>query len=254
MRDELSSARQIQLSMLPRSDPKVAGFDVSAVSLPAAEVGGDYYEYFPDQQAFALAIGDVAGHGVASGLLLSGIRSCLYLLHPERPDPQELFTRLDRMVRLTTERRMFITLHYAVFERETGELVYATAGHPPPLHYRTRDRHAAFLEGSAPPLGTRLPNTFSAHRVPYEEGDLFLFYTDGVTETVNARGDNYGDERLRRRLERVADGRNARAIREALLSDLWTHKGDGEQLDDVTMIVVRVASGVVGSSPKPVRS
>ncbi|HUP21345.1 MAG TPA: PP2C family protein-serine/threonine phosphatase [Thermoanaerobaculia bacterium] len=241
MREELASARQIQLSMLPRHDPRIPGLDISAVSLPAAEVGGDYYEYF-DQETdrFAIVVGDVAGHGVASGLLLSGIRSCLYLLHPERPSPRDLFDKLDRMVRLTTARRMFITLVYAVFDRPAGRLVLASAGHPPPLHFRRRLDRVEEVAIEAPPLGTRLEATYSEREVCFDEGDVFLFYTDGLIEALDQRGDLYGDERLVRRFHRVADSKDARAIREALLSDVWTFKGDTEQFDDITVVVVRV--------------
>jgi len=240
MRQELASARQIQLSMLPRTDPKVPGLDISAVSLPAAEVGGDYYEYFDEVPGrLALAVGDVAGHGVASGLLLSGIRSCLYLLNPERPDPRVLFERLDRMVRHTTERRMFITLLYAVFDLERRSLLFSTAGHPAPMHFRKASESVVELDASAPPLGTRLGATYGQHEVGFETGDVFLFYTDGLTETIDPRGDLYGDDRLLRRFGRVAAGKDARSIREGLLSDAWNFKGDEEQYDDITLVVVR---------------
>jgi sigma-B regulation protein RsbU (phosphoserine phosphatase) len=243
MREELASARQIQLSMLPRHDPRIPGLDISAVSLPAAEVGGDYYEYFDQDTArFAIVVGDVAGHGVASGLLLSGIRSCLYLLHPERPSPCDLFDKLDRMVRLTTARRMFITLLYAAFDRAAGRLVLASAGHPPPLHYRRRLDRVEELTIEAPPLGTRLEASYQQREIAFEEGDVFLLYTDGLIEALDQRGELYGDARLLRRFQRVADGKDARAIREALLSDVWTFKGDTEQFDDITVVVVRVTA------------
>jgi serine phosphatase RsbU (regulator of sigma subunit) len=241
MREELASARQIQLSMLPRHDPRIPGLDISAVSLPAAEVGGDYYEYFDQEtERFAIVVGDVAGHGVASGLLLSGIRSCLYLLHPDRPSPGDLFDKLDRMVRLTTARRMFITLLWAAFDRPGGRLVVASAGHPPPLHFRRRLDRVEEVRIEAPPLGTRLEAAYRQREVPFEVGDVFLLYTDGLIEALDQRGELYGDDRLMRRFHRVADGKDARAIREALLSDVWTFKGDTEQFDDITVVVVRI--------------
>lgn len=248
MREELASARQIQLSMLPRQDPRIPGLDISAASLPAAEVGGDYYEYFDQEtERFAIVVGDVAGHGVASGLLLSGIRSCLYLLHPERPRPSDLFDKLDRMVRLTTARRMFITLLYAAFDRPACRLVVASAGHPPPLHYRRKLDSVEEITLEAPPLGTRLEAKYQEREVSFEEGDVFLLYTDGLIEALDQRGELYGDQRLLRRFQRVADGKDARSIREALLSDVWTFKGDAEQFDDITVVVVRVLAGAAAS-------
>lgn len=241
MRQELASARQIQLSMLPRRDPNVAGLDIAAASLPATEVGGDYFEYFEhSDQELAVVVGDVAGHGVASGLLLSGLRSCLYLLHGDGTPPHAMFERLDRMVRDTTERRRLITLLYSIFDLEEKRLTVVAAGHPPPLHYRRASHTIEEVSAPALPLGTRLGGSFVEKTVDIAPGDVVLLYTDGVTETQNRRGDAYGTDRLRERLLRSARDRKARNIREDLLSDVWTFKGDAEQLDDITLIAVRL--------------
>lgn len=241
MRKELDSARQIQLSMLPRSDPKIDGLDISAVSLPATEVGGDYYEYFQRSDGgVAIVAGDVAGHGVASGLLLSGIRSCLYLLHHERPSPQEILEKLNRMVRQTTDRRMFITLLYAVVDPRGRTLTLSSAGHPPVLHYSRASESVQELRQSAPPLGTRLDAVYSEKTVGFESGDVFVLSTDGLEETMNQRGEHYGEKRFLKKISNAAPTKSAREIREAVLSDLWNFKGDAEQFDDITMVVVKI--------------
>ena len=239
MRKELDSARQIQLSMLPRRDPQFPGLDISAASLPAAEVGGDYYEYFPiDDKRLAIVLADVAGHGVASGLLLSGVRSCLHLLKGRPRHPVEIVTRLDRMVRDTTEKRMFITLLYAQFDLEDQSLVLASAGHPPPVI--VRDGVPTLPPLQSPPLGTQLPHDFVEHRFDLRPGDRYVLYTDGLTEMCNDNGDMYGEERLATRVARVDAEKDARAVREAVLTDVWTYKGNDEQLDDVTIVSVKV--------------
>lgn len=241
MRQELDYARQIQLSMLPRRDPRAPGLDVAAVSLPATEVGGDYYEYFQSgNPELCVVVGDVAGHGVASGLLLSGIRSCLHLLQEDRFPPVEILRKLDRMVRQTTDRRMFITLLYALIDPARGRLVVATAGHPAALHYAAGTGEVSEIGHGAPPLGTQLDPSFSEHCVAIAPGDVLLLHTDGVQETVNQAGDAYGDQRLVTRLRRAAKAKSAREIRESILSDLWNYKGDTEQLDDITLVVIRV--------------
>ncbi len=241
MREELDSARQIQLSMLPRRDPKIEGLDIASVSLPATEVGGDYFEYFPaEDQTLAVVIADVAGHGVASGLLLSGVRSCLYLLNSERPSPVDACRRLDPMVRATTDRRMFITLLLTVIDPVKRTVNLVTAGHPPMLHYRAADRSVVELGDHAPPLGTNLNGTYNEVSRDISTGDVLLLYTDGLTETVNRSGDSYGDERLQDQLRKAAAKSSAREVRESILSSVWTYKGDGEQLDDITMVVIRV--------------
>lgn len=241
MREELDDARKIQLSMLPPGDPKIPWLDVAGISIPASEVGGDYYDYFtvsPFQQTVIVA--DVAGHGVASALLLSGIRSCLYLLHESPHDPVEILTKLDRMVRQTTASRLFVTMLYVLFNHDRQELTYSAAGHPPLLHYRA-DRHDVEEVGfEALPLGTALGNSLRQGTVPFQRDDIFLLYTDGIAETVNSRQDLYGNEKLRARLRATSHDRSAKEIRDTLLGDVWNFKGDGEQTDDITIVVVKV--------------
>ncbi len=241
MRGELDDARRIQLSMLPRGDPKIPWLDLAGLSIPASEVGGDYYEYFelsPSQQI--LVVADVAGHGVASGLLLSGIRSCLYLLQETPLEPVETLVKLDRMVRLTSGKRMFVTMLYAVFDRDRKQLTFSSAGHPPLVCYRAAERQVQELALHALPLGTGLAATYEQKTVPFDHDDVFLFSTDGIAETINSRGDLYGNDRLSDRLRDIAADRSAKEIRDTLLGDVWTFKADGKQTDDITIVVVRV--------------
>ncbi|MEM7350851.1 MAG: PP2C family protein-serine/threonine phosphatase [Acidobacteriota bacterium] len=240
MRDELDDARKIQLSMLPASDPKIPWLDIAGISIPASEVGGDYYGYFtvsPVRQTVVVA--DVAGHGVASALLLSGIRSCLYLLHESPLAPAETLTKLDRMVRQTTASRLFVTMLYVVFDHEKKELTLSVAGHPPMLHYRAATNDVVEVGSEALPLGTALGNNLEQLTRTYERGDIFLLYTDGIAETVNSRQDLYGNERLRHRLRATAHDRSAKEIRDTLLGDVWNFKADGEQTDDITIVVIK---------------
>jgi serine phosphatase RsbU (regulator of sigma subunit) len=241
MREEIEYARKIQLSMLPQGGPEVDWLDLAAASLPATEVGGDYYEYFqPSDSQMILVIGDVAGHGLASGLLLSGVRSCLYLLEADLTSPLAVMERLNHMVRRTTDKRTYVTLLCAVLDRTEDALTVVSAGHPPVLHYDPRSRCFAEIGKGAPPLGTFLEAGYEAVRRPMAAGDLLVFYTDGLVEARNARGQEYGDERLQRAVARAADSRTARQIRDAILGDLANFKGDQEQADDMTVIVVRL--------------
>lgn len=244
MREEIETARRIQLSMLPQgSPPDLRWLDVAAASLPATEVGGDYYDYFrlsPNQ--LALVIGDVAGHGLASGLLLSGVRSCLYLLERELAAPVEVLDRLNPMVRRTTDRRTYVTLLCAVLEKDgaEGQVTLASAGHPPALRWCARTRQLESIGEGAPPLGTFLDARYQAVSCRLHAGDLLVFYTDGLLEARNAAGVEYGEPRLHRALARLAGTLSAREVRDAILGDLSNFKGDEEQGDDITLVVVRM--------------
>ena len=238
MREELDSARQIQLSMLPSHDPDLDRMDIASVSLPATEVGGDYFEYFVrDDGRLELAVGDVAGHGLSSGLMLSGLRSCLHLLQIEELTPEQTLARLHDMVCKTTSQRLFITLLLVQISADGSHLRIATAGHPPLL--RCRDGEITELGAHAMPLGTGLGGSFRDVETDVQPGDLLVAYTDGLTETANSRDELYGEDRLFACLRRAGSDKSARRVREAVLSDVWTFKGDAEQNDDLTLIVMR---------------
>ena len=246
MREEIEYARKIQLSMLPQLPPDIGWVELAAASLPATEVGGDYYDYFrlsPTQ--LALVIGDVSGHGLASGLLLSGIRSCLYLLEKDLASPVDVLVRLNPMVRKTTDRRTYVTLLCAVLDRAPDgsgiEVTVASAGHPPLLCWNSQTKEFAEVGDGAPPLGTRLDAEYEQHRHRVRRGDVLVLYTDGLVETRNGAGQDYGYPRLQKTVARAASGtRSVREIRDSILGDLSHFKGDAEQSDDITVVVARV--------------
>ncbi|MCG8459236.1 MAG: PP2C family protein-serine/threonine phosphatase [Holophagales bacterium] len=241
MREELDEARRIQLSMLPRSDPSTPWLDIAGISIPASEVGGDYYEYFQVRDGLqALVVADAAGHGVASGLLLAGVRSCLYLLKETPKGPAEILDSLDRVVRHTTGRREFVTMLYALFDRDARRLRVSAAAHPPMLHFRAGTADVSEVGVPALPLGSKLRGASQELEVPFETGDIFLAYTDGIAETINSRGEVYGNDRLSERLRRTNHDRGAKEIRDLLLGDVWSFKADGQQTDDITLLVVKI--------------
>jgi serine phosphatase RsbU (regulator of sigma subunit) len=241
MREEIDYARKIQLSMLPQTAPQLDWIDLAAASLPATEVGGDYYEYFKlSDSLLVLVIGDVAGHGLASGLLLSGVRSCLYLLEKDLASPVGVFERLNHMVRRTTDKRTYMTLLCAVLDHEAGSIHLVSAAHPPVLMRSAQSGTFEEFGEGAPPLGTFLEARYEAVQRPLAAGDLLIFYTDGLVEARNDQDQDYGYDRLQRAASRAANSRTAREIRDAILGDLSNFKGDQEQADDMTLVVVRV--------------
>lgn len=242
MREEIEYARKIQLSMLPQGAPDLDWIDLAAASLPATEVGGDYYEYFQiSESRLILVIGDVAGHGLASGLLLSGVRSCLYLLEEDLDEPLQVMERLNHMVRRTTDKRTYVTLLCAVIDYGEKTLSVVSAGHPPVLYLDPRSGSYAELGEGAPPLGTFLQARYEEVRHPLGSGCFLVFYTDGMVEARNGNGQEYGYARLRRVVARAAtESATAREVRDSVLGDLSHFKGDEEQADDMTLVVVRL--------------
>ncbi len=242
MRDELNDARQIQLSMLPRTTPQLPWLDLASVSLPATEVGGDYFDYVPiDQDRLAMVVGDVAGHGMASGLVLAAIRGGLHLLRDELATPIKALQRLDRMVQEVSPGRLFVTLQIGILDHTRRRITLVSAGHPPALLYRAAHHDVIELGAGAVPLGTRLESRLVEQTADLEPGDVLVFYTDGLPEAMDLRGEVFGDDRLRKALERAATGHSAAEIRTILLETVNRFKGDVELADDITLVVAKLS-------------
>jgi len=243
MKQELEYAREIQLSMLPRQAPLLDWLDVAALSLPATEVGGDYYDYFDfGPNRVAMVVGDVTGHGVASGLVLSGVRSSLNLLRDEMDRPSAVLDRVNLMLKRTSAPRMHMTLALVVFDRSECAITVATAGHPPVLVRRANGEVEEVGSGSFP-LGAIESARYGEDRINLTPGDILLLYSDGLVETINPADDQYGWGRLKEILRGLDGIPTANEIRDLILREVWDFKGEAEQMDDVTMVVVRCLGG-----------
>jgi hypothetical protein len=238
IRDELRFAREVQISMLPEAPPQLLWADVAGVSLPATEVGGDYYDYFVVDGRLAIVCGDVAGHGLASGITLSALRSGFTLLRDQLLDPAHVLDRLQEVVTHSSRRRMMVTISVLLLDPETNRATIASAGHPPLLHLH--DGTPELIELFAPPLGARLGASVPQRTVPFAAGHVFVLHSDGIYETVNANGEEYSLDRLGR-IVAACDG-TAEEIRDTVLRDVDEFRGIAAQEDDVTIVVVKVTT------------
>ncbi len=238
MRDELRFAREVQISMLPEAPPQLPWADVAGISLPATEVGGDYYDYFVVDGRLATVCGDVAGHGLASGITLSALRSGFTLLRDQLLDPAHVLDRLQEVVTQSSRRRMMVTISVLLLDPETQQATIASAGHPPLLHVHATTRATELIELFAPPLGARLGDPVPQRVVPFMKGDTFVLHSDGIYETTNARGEEYSLQRLSG-VVAACDG-TAEEIRDTVLRDVEEFRGSEPQQDDVTLVVVRI--------------
>ena len=237
MRDELRYARELQLSMLPECAPDLEWADLCAISIPATEVGGDYYDYFVDQDRVALVCGDVAGHGMASGLVLSALRSGFTLLRDSLVDPAAVLRRLHDLVAQTSRRRMLVTVTVVLLDRTNSRATIASAGHPPVI-LRRANGTVETIDLFAPPLGVRLPVSIPQRQIDIAAGDVFVLHSDGIYETRNDADEVYGLDRLAA-IVQSNDG-SAESIRDAILADVDRFRGSVLQGDDVTVVVARI--------------
>lgn len=238
MRDELQYARELQIAMLPEFAPRLDWVDVAGMSIPATEVGGDYFDYFVEDGRIAMVCGDVAGHGMASGLVLVSLRSGFTLLRDSLHKPAEVLGRLHDLIAQTSRRRMLATVAVVLLDRDAKRATIASAGHPPILVRRNGSIRA--IELFAPPLGVRLPVDIPEVTLDLAPGDVFVLHSDGVYEARNERDESYGLDRLSDLVLAHPSDASAESLRDAIARDVETFRGLVAQDDDVTIVVGRV--------------
>jgi len=235
---EMEIARTIQMNLLPKVYPHLDGYQISAMSLPAKHVGGDYYDFlqFPDGRT-GLAIADVSGKGVPAAILTATTRSYLQseTQHPSSSLPQTV-ARINAMVHRDVTNEMYVTMALVCLEVD-GSIEYVNAGHAHPILMR-QDGDIAFLDRGGLFLGIVPDTKYESANVSMAPGDVLVLGTDGVTDIQNRRAQPYGYERLHALL-RKSIHLSAEEIRNAIYQDCLRHRGDADQFDDFTLIVVK---------------
>ncbi len=243
MKKELDYAREIQLSMLPKNNATIGELEISAVSLPASEVGGDYFDYFKiSETEVGIFICDVSGHGVASGLLLSGLRSCMHLILEDNSNPKEVIEKLNRMIRKTQSRKMFVTAIFAIIDTGKNKCTLFNAGHLPPYKISGESREIFKIKKHGVALGAMnsVENTGAENEVlfDFKKGDKLILYTDGVNEAMNSSKTEYGLESLELYLNNNTD-KKTNDLLNGLLDDVKKFTNNSFQRDDLTLLMIQ---------------
>lgn len=239
-RVELETARNIQSSILPQLPPQLNGVELSHVYLPATEVGGDFYDVLAlEDGRLAVAVGDVAGHGVSSGLVMSMAKSALAVQVTFNPEVAAVFATLNRMVFQSARKRLLATLCYALIDPVSGEMRFASAGHLFPYRISKLGKVES-LESVAYPLGVRESLEIDSHTARLDPGDIVFLCSDGVVEARREGSDeHFGFDRLEKVLSSFG-GHGASVVRDKVLAALDTFTQGAEREDDLTVLVLRM--------------
>src|SRR5437764_11826756 len=234
---ELETARQIQLSILPAEIPKIKGLDIAARYIPMTSVAGDFYDFIVvDDEHIGILIADVSGHGMPAALIASMLKIALAAQSQNAADPAQVLSGLNQTLCGKFEHH-YVTAAYVFVDLAKMTLTYAGAGHPPVLSWSTASAGVREILENGLFLGKFPWATYSSLEVPLTEGDRYLLYTDGIPETSNHDGVEFGTDRFRQFLEGERDG-SANQLAESLLNEVfgWASRAPGEDLDDdVTM-------------------
>jgi sigma-B regulation protein RsbU (phosphoserine phosphatase) len=244
LRGGLNEAARIQQSLLVEEPPPFAGYEIAARSLPAEEVGGDFFDFLPfDQELLGLAIGDASGHGLPAALLVRDIVTGLRMGIEKDLKIAQVFARLNRVIHRSNLSSRFVSVFYAELEAG-GNIEYVNAGHPPPLIFG-RARVAELSTGGSV-IGPLPEARFRHGSCHLDPGDVLVMYTDGILERRNAQGEFFGEERLRE-AARAGGDPSASAVLDRVFRAATDFSRRRAWEDDATVVVVRRPERAAGA-------
>lgn len=235
---ELQLAREIQQRFQPTASPVVPGYDMLGISFPCYEIGGDYYDFIArDDGRTVIALGDVSGKGTSAALLMSSLHAAVHAQVSSHQSIVKTIEAVNRYLAETIPANRFVTLFYAELDPVTGALAFLNAGHNPPLIVHAAGTVEQLAAGGIP-LGIQPDARFRAGQTQLQPGDALVIYSDGVSETANRQGEEFGWARLHEVVARNLDA-SAASLRDRIEAALTKFAGGTPAVDDVTLVIVK---------------
>src|SRR5947208_1120123 len=244
---DLTIARDIQRILLPSEAPAIDGFQISGINVPARQVSGDYFDYIQvDQDRLGVAIADVSGKGVPASLIMAICRSVLRAEAARNPSPADVLRNVNRQLYPDIQEEMVISMAYLILNHQQDGVTLARAGHDAPLWYKRQSQTVIPVKSPGMVVGIDSGSVFDRltvdFAVPLERNDCLVLYTDGVTETLNSEGDEFGVDRMMQSVRASAND-GAQAIVKRIIEDVREFTGSVPQNDDMTLIIIRKNGG-----------
>jgi Na+/proline symporter len=238
---ELQIARTIQLGLLPDHAPEISGLSIAGRCVPANDVGGDYYDFLVrDTNTLDLVIADVSGHNIGAALIMAEARTFIQATAKNVLTPKELLCALNQFLyEDLTRAEFFISMFYLKFDCQSRELLFASAGHNPPLVWSSSSQSCLWLDAEGLLLGVKEEVAFEEKRLQLQSGDILLLYTDGITEAADKAGAFFGENRLRTMLGESCQ-LSPQEIIDKLFREVRAFTGLQNFDDDLTIVVMKV--------------
>jgi serine phosphatase RsbU (regulator of sigma subunit) len=239
---ELRVARTMQAGLMPASDPVVEGFDISGLSKPSEEVGGDYFDYLwmnEEKTKLGIAIADVSGKAMKAAITAVMTSGMIYREIGSNQSPKEILKRINTPMFLKTQKNTFTAMSIAVIDTKAKTLTLSNAGQTHPILKRGETTRFLKVEGTHYPLGIIEEVEYQELRVPLQSGDLIVFYTDGIAEATNTNKELFGFDRLEQKVKQITS-ETARETIQAIVGEAEKFAGSAKQHDDMTVVAVRV--------------
>jgi len=245
---EVMVAQEMQKKLLPQVLPSSSAVEIDAVSTPAFEVGGDYYDFVHlDPVRIGIVVGDVSGKGVSAAFYMSEVKGIFQALSRMYPSPRDFMVKANDALIGSIDKHSFVSLIYAILDVATGRLTLSRAGHCPML--LVSDNGVQYIRPGGMGLGLTEGRVFEEaieeHALQLMEGDVCVFYTDGLTEARNASDEEFGYERLLAGAQRARE-QSATGIKEEILNAVKTFSGSETHHDDLTLVVLKWLGNGIG--------
>ncbi len=238
MQEELRLAYEIQVGLLPATPPRIQGFDIAGRSIPAKEVGGDYFDFIRlEDERMGFCLGDITGKGLPAALLMANLQATVRGQALLSASARECVARANALLYQSTSPEKFATFFFGILDPPAGRFNYCNAGHNFPLLFGGRGELRRLTVGGMV-LGAFESVHYDEETVPLEPGDVLVIFSDGLPEAMSHCGEEFGEEKLRQFVESHRD-RDADGIVDALLHCINAHLADCPQTDDMTLIVIK---------------
>ncbi|HET8677571.1 MAG TPA: SpoIIE family protein phosphatase [Blastocatellia bacterium] len=239
MEEELKVASEIQMRLQPVAPPKFDHWDMTGVSFPCREIGGDYYDFIQRSRdnRLVVAVGDVSGKGTGAALLMSSLHAAVRAQSQTRSTISEVMTDINRYIYENSPPNKYLTLFYGELDPDTGTLIYSNGGHNTPMLVRPSGEIVQLDKGGLP-IGLMQDASYQEDVVGFQPGDVLVIYSDGITESVNDQDEEFGETRLidvvRHNLNRSVSG-----IRDRIDEALSRFVGTTAPVDDMTLMIIK---------------
>jgi sigma-B regulation protein RsbU (phosphoserine phosphatase) len=242
--EELKIARQIQQELLPKEAPQVQGLEIAGYSIPATEVGGDYFDYIlQGDRRLMVFVGDVSGKGMPAALYMSKVQGMVQMAGALYRSPKDILKEVNHRISNGIDKKSFITMLAVMFDMEKMQAVVARAGHTPLFVKKNTDEPAEVILPKGIGLGITTGEDFDRKIeeiiIPMHSDECFVLYSDGLTEAMNPRQELFGEERLKDLVDRQYH-LPSQQLRDLLVSHAKTFQENEEQNDDITVVIVKV--------------
>jgi phosphoserine phosphatase RsbU/P len=238
MEEELKLAREIQLNLLPKQIPQIPGYEIAAISIPAKEVGGDYYDFIKmDENKTAFCLGDVTGKGLPAAMLVANLQATLRSQILFDTSCSESLKRSNLLLHQSTDPSKFVTLFLGIIDLKTNVIRYSNAGHDYPI-FISSNGEVKRLQTGGLLLGCLPSSEYSEALIDFNDGDLLCMYSDGITEAMNSTKQEFGEENLIG-LIKEHHTKTADEISRMILNSIRVHVKEEPQSDDITVMVIK---------------